>query len=188
MADFVANSTKRLRVRYRANGRNHSMTFRWQVSNIEGDVTDMVDKVSAFVDALSPMLTNDWKYNSMEWAAAGSDVFLPVALPAQPTGAQPSLAGTADAILSLGFVGRGALGGKARLFIYGYGLFVEGGGSVLRDFRIQPGERAEVTSAIAILNDLAPEQVATDGSVVQWYPYANVKFNDYWMARVRQGS
>jgi len=56
------------------------------------------------------------------------------------------------------------------------------------DFRIHSAEDTIIGNAVGILNDTSPSLVANDNEDVIWYEYANVKYNDYWTRRLRQGA
>ena len=185
MADFVSNSTQRYRIRYRSAGFIHTMLWRFQAGAIDDNPAGWADKVGQVLGALGDFISNDFAILAAEAAEAGSDVFLPSVLAFVEVTGGVNMTGQSQAALSLGFVGRSALGQRARMFVYGIAMNIDTGQPAQRDWRIGGGEDSRVSSALSILNALAPECVATDGGVVQWYPYMNLKFNDYWVRRQR---
>lgn len=185
MPDFVSNSTMRYRVRYRSAGLTHTMLWRFQDTGIENTPADWADKVSQVLSKLEGLLSSDFSILSAEHAPAGSDVFLPTVAPDVPILSGTNLTGMPAASLSLGFVGRSALGQRARMFVYGIGYDINQSTLSIRDWRITPTEDSHIAQAISTINDLAPECIATDGGVVEWYPYMNMKFNDYWVRKQR---
>lgn len=185
MADFASNSTQRYRIRYRSAGLIHTMLWRFQAGGVDDSPAGWADKVGQVLGALEGFISSDMSIISAEAAVAGSDVFLPTTAPTVEYFSGVNLTGTNQAALALSFVGRSALGQRARMFVYGVNLDIASATITTRDWRITPSESAQVASAISILNDLAPECVGTDGGVVQWYPYVNIKFNDYWLRRAR---
>lgn len=186
MADFAPNFTARYRVRYSSLGKTHSMT--WRVVNTVTDPTALAAKVSGFLDDMAPNLFADWTIIGAEFALADTDVFLPAVAPDNPTGAV-STAGShiSDAAFQMGFVGRSSAGGKARMFLYGTNIAVDIADARGNDFRIQSSELASVSDAIVRLNETAPALVANDNHVAVWYEYANMKYNDRWVRRLRRG-
>lgn len=185
MADFVSNSTQRYRMRYRSAGFVHTMLWRFQPGGVGDNPAGWSAKVEQVIGALGTLLSSDFVPLAAEAAPAGSDVFLPSSVPFIEVTGSPDLTGMPHAALSLGFVGRSALGQRARMFVFGVNMDINTGIPEQRDWRLGAGEDSRVSSAISILNDLSPECVATDGGVVQWYPYVNLKFNDYWIRKQR---
>ena len=185
MPDFVSNSTQRYRIRYRSAGFIHTMLWRFQAGGVDDNPAGWADKVGEVLGALGTFISNDFAIIAAEAAEAGSDVFLPSVLPFVEVTGGTNVSGLSQAALSLGFVGRSELGQRARMFVYGIAMDINTSTPSQVDWRISTGEDARVASALSILNALAPECVASDGGVVQWYPYVNLKFNDYWVRRQR---
>lgn len=186
MADFAPNYTARLRVKYSQGGKSHSQT--WRVASSVTDPAGLVSKVELYYADIEGILYDDFTITGADWALADSDVFLPVTPPASPSGAI-GIAGfkPTDAAAYIGFVGRSTLGGKARIFQYGtnYGSNIRTG--AFDDWRVTSAEAAVISDAVVRLNETAPALVANDDAVVVWYEYANVKYNDRWVRRMRRG-
>lgn len=186
MADFAPNFTARARLKYSSLGKNHSMM--WRVSSAETDPTGISAKIGLFLDDLAPILFNDFTVIGLDFALADSDVFLPAPTPAFGGGDVSAGGGVpTDAAVSLSFVGRSTLGGKARMFLYGTNT-----GAIVRtadvnDWKLLSSEDASISAAIVRLNETSPSIVANDDSVVAWYEYVNVKYNDRWVRRMRRG-
>lgn len=92
----------------------------------------------------------------------------------------------ADAV---SLVGRTTNGQPAKEFFYG--LDTSALDAVAsNNFRVDPGENANIDAAIAAANSFFAGLVmcGSDGQGISWYPYANQKPNDYWVKRVRQGA
>lgn len=186
MSDFAPNFTPRLRIRYTSLGKTHSQI--WRVVRGVTDPSGLVGKVHSYLNAMVPALWSDFTILGADWALEDSDVFLPVTPPAAVTGANDaSGAHTTDAAFAFSFVGRSSAGAKHRVFQYGTtgaGAF----GSVLaNDFRLNVAESAPIAAAVTALNELSPAVAANDGFGVTWYPYANMKYNDNWVKRLRRG-
>lgn len=186
MADFAPNFTARFRVKYSSLGKSHSMI--WRVASSVTDPTGISAKVGLFLDDMAPVLFNDFTVVSADFAAADSDIFLPAPTPAfgggdvNVTGSVPT-----DAAVSLSFVGRSTLGNKARMFLYGTSFRDAVTTTVGRDWRVTSAENAAVSAAIVRINETAPAIVGNDDAVATFYEYANIKYNDRWVRRMRRG-
>lgn len=187
MADYAPNFTARLRLRYSTGGRNHTML--WRAMPGTETPAALVAKMGLFLDDLAPNLYDDWTVVSADYAPADSDVFLPTTPPTSPTGAVAS-AGVPNSYdaFSLSFVGRSAMGHKARFFVYGCSLAAEIPNPTGVDFRFRSSEIAAISDCVVRLNETAPSIAANDGNAVIWYEYANGKFNDYWVRQLRAGA
>jgi len=186
MADFAPNFTPRLKLEYSCQSSRHVMTWRLPISTTRGAVGPYVSKMGAFLETLADKLFNDWAVVSTNFAAGGSDVFLPVADVTQPTasavitGRQPG-----DKANAIQFVGRGENGARASFWVFG--SFYRQDTASVTDYRIHNAEDAAISAATGILNETPPTLVAIDDSDVTWYPYANFKSNDHWVHKVRGG-
>lgn len=186
MADFAPNFTARYRLRYSTLGHTH--TQQWRIARGAGvaGLNNMILKVAAFWAALQSNLWNDVTFLSATYAAEDSDIFLPAAVPAAPTGAlTPPANPISQSIVSTGFVGRSNAGQKARVFVYGVATSPEETSSLGDDFRLSGAESANVNAAVVVLNNGSPNVVGSDDNGVSWYNYANIKYNDYWLRRIR---
>ena len=186
MADYAPNFTARYRVRYTVLGLTHTM--QWRIARGAGvtGLNNMTLKVAAFLAALETGLVSTWTVLSATYAAEDSDIFLPAAAPANPTGTQSDSGSLkSQSILSTGFVGRSNLGQKARVFVYGFRKGPEDQEVGADDFRLLASENSEVDDAVTVLNNGSPNVVGSDDAIVSWYSYANVKFNDYWLRQIR---
>lgn len=186
MADFAPNYTSRFRIKYSTQGRNHSLT--WRVSSDEVSPAAVTTKMGAFLAAIQGFLYTDWTIISADWALADSDIFLPTALPANPVGASNvAVEPQSSDAMAVSWVGRSTLGGRARFFIYGMdtaGLLATATGD---DWRITSVESPDIASGVTVLDNETPSLVANDDAVVNWYPYVNLKYNDRWVRKMRQG-
>lgn len=80
--------------------------------------------------------------------------------------------------IALTFVGRTINGVRARLSIFGY----KGSTSA---YRLTSAEFDGIQNAVAALNLAEDIFMAIDQEKPIWYPYADVKPNDYWVRRAR---
>lgn len=181
MADYAANFTARYRIRYSSAGYAHTMMFR----AVHGDASPavgLVNAASSFLTALAPFMHADWSVVSAEYAARNSDVFLPVATPANPTGKSlvPSTKGGVPAFV--GFSGRTGGGSKVRLYVYGLVLRPDTDGGM--DYRFSQGESADLATAIA---NLANSSIlaGVDGLTAVWRQYVNLGYNSHWQRALR---
>jgi hypothetical protein len=77
------------------------------------------------------------------------------------------------------FVGRSALGHKARVSVYGYD------GTVPSTFRGFAAESVEIQNTIDTLQAFVGCWRAIDGNTPVWKPYCNVGYNDHWVKNQR---
>jgi hypothetical protein len=186
MADFAPNFTARFRVKYTSLGKTHTQI--WRLSSAVDDPTGIADKVGLYYEDLSPVLFADLTIVSADFAPADSDIFLPAPTPVFGGGDVAVIGSVAtDAALSLSFVGRSTLGGKARMFQYGTTFRNAVITAVGVDWKVTSAENASISAAIVRLNETSPAIVANDDSVATWYEYANIKYNDRWVRRMRRG-
>jgi len=186
MADFAANYTARYRLRYSTLGHQHSMLWRIQRGAGSLGLALMVDKVRQFLDATAGGRYTDWTEVSAEYAPEDVDVFGGAALP----GGIPGVATLptnpiSQSTLTLGFVGRTPGGTKARLFVFGMNASPEDSLITSDNFRLTTAEAGAVAAGVAELNSGSPSIMGSDNLPVLWYSYANVKYNDHWVAKVR---
>lgn len=186
MADFAPNFTARLRVKYATLGKTHSQL--WRVASSTTSPTGIVGKVQAYYAAIQGFLFTDFVITGADWALADTDIFLPVTPPASPSGANdPATAKPTDTAVSLSFVARSTAGGKGKFFQYGSsaGLLIHDNKAA--DFRFFGTEEAPIAAAVTALNELSPALVCNDDHTAVWYDYANIKYNDFVVRKLRRG-
>lgn len=188
MPDFAPNYTFRYKLRYRGNGQTHHMLWRCPATATVAAIPAIVQNVEDFLGAIgSGNFYADFAILGASYALADSDVFLP-AEPLPVFAGSVNIDGRPESLqaLALSFVGRSNIGQRAAFFVYGT-VFnaITSAGSL--DFRLHPAENANIGDAVNVLNASAGASmlVANDGVEVVWYPYANIKFNDYWVRQVR---
>lgn len=188
MPDFAPNYTARFRMAYTVAGASHHLTWRLPSTTLFAGLVAVANKLHAFLDALDAKIYSDFTTTGYSYALADSDVFLPYTFAVwanggvSPAGIPPS-----QKALALSFPGRSVAGHRAVFFLYGVATNPTGDPDS-GDFRIHNVEDAAISLATGVLNETPPNLVANDDEEVVWYPYANVKFNDYWTRRVRQGA
>jgi hypothetical protein len=184
--DYAPNFTGRYIMNYSVLGRPHKQL--WRVSETVTDVADVVEVVTHFWAALNSQTYANLLVVSAVFAPGNTDVFLPVtapiiapglvSVPSNPQGVIP---------LALSFPGRSANGGRAILYTYGTGIDPSAADNIASNYRVTASEIEAVADAIDVLNAASGVLVANDRGPVAWYPYANVKDNDHWVRRVRNG-
>lgn len=186
MADFAPNYTVRYRLKYSVLGLTHKAQVRAARGSGIAGALGARDRLIACINALASVRYVGWTAISGEYSLEDSNLFFPDGvLPAVTAGATAVPANPkSESIVSLGFVGRSQLGTKARLFLYGVALSPEGAAAVVDDFRLNAGNSAPLDAAIAALS-AGVGTVGNDNTGVVWYTYANTKYNDYWLRRIR---
>lgn len=187
MADYAPHYTARYVLRYSVQGDEHDMQFRW-ARGAPVSIGDMVSKVATFLNAFAANRYTDWTALSARFYAEDSLVSVPTTVPTllpgtlATTGRPPSARA-----LFWQFLGRSQAGGRGGMYVYGVSGGVENTSGNLNatDFRLTSAEATTVSNAIAALSTGAPTLAGNDGNGLIWYPYVNIKHNDYWMHQVR---
>lgn len=189
MPDFAPNYTHRIRVSYRAAGANHSQL--WRVLP-PADVTTRAlafGTIQSFYDSLSSVLADDAAVLSVTEAFVDSDIFLPAGFALTMTGSlSMATFGPSKKASATSWVGRSVAGLRAIVFMYGLIHNMSDSELPGNDFRVTAAESAYVADSVGVLNGGSTGLAANDGNPVSWYSYVNVKYNDYWVRKVRQGS
>lgn len=187
MTDFAPNYTFRYKVRYMCALRTHVTTFRWDALAAAFNISELLEDVGDWFDALIPILANDFALLDATAAARHDDTFLPNPLPPITVAVNPlnvPLKGNSPRFLS--FAAKSALGNTTRNYIYGVTsathteLQADG-----NDYRFLQGEDATVDAAILAYSNIR-NLVASDNEPAQFvYPYANAGLNSYYQRKAR---
>lgn len=184
MPDYAPNFTARYKLRYFANGKNHTQLWRPAPGQTIADASTFALFISGYYAAVAGLLYDDTAPIDASWAEQDSDVFLPCAI--------PTIVGTGDTgpapvqlqPVALSLVGRSTAG--LRWAIYQYGSTI-GPETFLtaNNYRVTSAEATEVDDVTAFLNGESGTFRANDGVAVLVKPYLNVKANDYWVRKAR---
>lgn len=186
MADFAPNFTFRYRVRYSTLGHEHSMLWRFARGTTAAALANITALWQSFMNNTQASRYVGWSVLSAEYSLEDTSIFLtaptPLLLPATlAVGANI----VSQSTMSLSFIGRSAGGHKAKFFLYGTGYAPEDFTVPADNFRIQDADDAALAGARGALVGGTPQLVANDNLPIFWYPYFNVKYNDYWVRQVR---
>lgn len=190
MPDYAPNYTSRYRVRYQVIGRAHVMQFRGFRSLTQAAMVSAgIAGFTAIYSNLSVVLSTDFSVLDASYAPADSDVFVPASVPTGITGSSSVANMTGqDSISHMTFAGRGLGGSKFNVKAYGIqwapDLLPANAAS---DFRILGTESPQVQAAYDDLADVS-DLCAIDNTAMNWYTYVNLKVNDYWLRKLRQGA
>jgi hypothetical protein len=190
MADFAPNVTARYRLHYNVIGRQHAMVIRGARGTTFAQMQIIGQGVlHDFFNAMAILLTDDLAFVAAEVALTDSDLFFPANLPTAVVGTVGiATASKQDSITHLTFSGRGSLGSKVSLKLYGVQLGPDAlPENLSSDFVILASEHANVASAITVLNQAQSAIVAVDNSKPVFAQRVTIKVNDFWLRRVRQG-
>lgn len=172
MAPINPTNTPRYRFKYDVSGVKHDFQVRSHASP---------SAIGALVDAFLVALT-DALYaivmETVEFAASGSDIFLPVTSGIEGNGYSTGAPPAVEIPNFYGFQGRSAGGRKWHLDMYG-------ARTLGIDFRLSPGENSDVTNAVNALQDFGSNLVAIDDEVVTVYTYVNCGTNAHWQRAQR---
>jgi hypothetical protein len=159
----------------------------WRVARGTVNLVPLIAKINAFLNALTAARYTDFTILGAASAPEDSDIFLPATPPTPAAGTAVIPANPiSQSILSTGWVGRSTLGQKARMFLWGAAILgPEDTAGFADNFRLTTAENGAVSAAVAVLNNGSPNLVASDNAVATWYPYTNLKYNDFWLRSIR---
>jgi hypothetical protein len=187
MADYAPNYTMRVKLRYSVQGRTHSIVVRGGITDVAINAPDLANSLMGFLNALAPMLYDDWTVVSLSYCLAGETFFVPMdfgGIDVFIGGADATALRTAaQAAIHGRFEGRGTEGSKAALVIFG--VSTKPGDLGVEDYRIYKAESVEVEAAHNALVAAIPPFRCGNGSTAVWYPYMNIKANDAVVRDVR---
>ena len=190
MAPYAEDSTDRLRVRYTGGGRPHIFYLRLPNGNA-GTIAAVLTAADYLMAALRPYFYGDFAMGSVDYAAQGSSLFLPVAASWPFFEAAPS-SGTAaagrDKTKFISFQGISTLGARWGLTLYGP-ILPEAGAAQedIADYRLLPGEGSPFTDVLdGELYDLIQEIRAIDGMGIILRQYVNVGYSAYYQRKARR--
>jgi len=172
MAPLPPNSTPRFKVNYTVNGLEHDFQIRSAASPAAiGLIVDAF--LIAITDALYQLTIS-----TVEFAADGSNIFLPVTTGIEGNVYSTGASAPQDAMWFYGFIGRSTGGRKWHLNVFG-------ARSLGTNYHFAPGENGDLDAGVVVLASATPDIVAIDGLEVNVYTYINAGVNAYWQREVR---
>lgn len=186
MPDFYPAFTARYRIRYSAGQGAHTQTWRFPGVGSGPELAAAQTAISGYYDSIQPALWDDFAILNTAVALRGSDLFLPVPNLVVTGAIDSTNRKPRHKAAALSFVGRTAAGLRAVIYQYGVAL-ATGQDAELDDFRLITGEHSDVDNAILSLISAGSTLCGNDGNTISWYSYANGKYNDYWLRKVRNG-
>lgn len=174
------NNTGVVFVNYTVGGDPH--TFQWRYTDPPASFADATERIALFLTELQPIMASDWAVTSLEVRPEGQIITLPAGT-LNVTPSSGTTMPTLNAPRFVSFIGRGALGRKWRLSLYGILYSIED------DYRLEVGDEPELDAARAVI-DGSPlgTCMAIDRSKVNTYAYYNVGYNAYHQREARGGS
>lgn len=190
MPDFAPNVTPRYVLAYRSVGREHNIMMR----GARGISAALMESYGAglfnqLFTTLAAGLPDDLSFISAKVALTDVDLFFPAAIPVQVTGllAVATFSGQ-DSISHITFSGRGSLGSKVNMKVYGVQYNPDALPATFpSDFVITTGETSLIANAVAALQGDSHIR-AIDNTQPTWYNQVTLKVNDYWLKRLRRGA
>jgi len=190
MADFAPNVTSRYRLNYSVATRPHSVMVR----GARGTSFAAMEAIGisfffGLFTAYATIMFDDLAFVSAAVALTDSDLFFPAGVPAAVVGGIAiATASKQDTITHLTHSGRGSLGSKVSFHLYGVATNPDLlPANVWSDFVATGLELAQVSTAVALLNNPATDIVAVDNTKPVFGNRATVKVNDFWLRTVRAG-
>lgn len=186
------NNTDRLFIAYTTGGgataQNHTMSIRYDQAFAQpSDI--MLDMADAFTDAgADTQLFLGWQVTGAETQLAGSQVRLPVSVPAAllaVVGSGQAAATQSEQAREVRFIGRGlSTGRKVSMSIWGIVT------AAIReaDFRFEPTAGDLLANQLLTMRGLGLTGVAYTtiaGEPTNWYTYVNWQYNSHWESEQR---
>jgi hypothetical protein len=190
MPDFAPNVTPRYVLKYHVAGRDHNIMMRTQRGTSFALTESYGQQLFGdLFDNLNSQMADDLAFVSAIVALTDDNLFFPAAVPTAVVGAL-ALAGFSgqDRITHVTFAGRGSLGSKVNMHVYGVQLTPDVVPAAPEsDFVLTAAESAFIAAPIAVL--VANSHIrAIDNTTPGWYSRATIKPNDFWLKRLRNGS
>jgi hypothetical protein len=175
MAALPANNTDRYFFHYASAVHSHTLMVRTAVgvafATVEGAVEEILTTLTGAFIALVG--------TGVDFQAKGTDFSVPVSSGDWASFSWGSVTANAEIdAIAFNFQGRSAGGHKCRWGVFGYK-------NANSAYRLTGGEAAGVEDVVAILNSTTGVFLAIDELAPNWYSYANIKPNDYWVKQAR---
>ena len=187
MPDFAPNLTPRYVVKYLSAGLPHDVMLRGPSTAVLNDfLIGAAATLTAIQTALHTILPTDFAWVSAKACAANDVVFFPAGLPAAGTAGviDPGDMSHMNRACELNFIGR-ARSTPWSLAIFGVYFLLDDPASPASNGRIEPGQSAPVTAAIAAINANTGLAAANNLRPIL-NTYANYKVNDHWLRIARR--
>lgn len=187
MSDHSPDFTARYRVKYFDGQATHVQTWRYPGVGDGPELVAVATAVNNYYAAIGTQLWDDFQVLAASYALKDSPIFLPTSTPGIGGAVDPStLRKPRHKANAINFVGRTSLGTRVIVYQYGFSIAV-GDDTLVDDFRLTSTENAVILTTLTALTSAGADLVGNDGAAVTWYPYANVKYNDYWKRKVQNG-
>lgn len=186
MPDYAPNYSPRYVMRYRHGSANHNQTVRVPRGATRADA-GVTSKLAVMWSTQVTRMFTDFLPLDMTYYAEDTFIGLPVDLGdlAEVSG---TLGATPDPLYSaiqLRLELKGNAGGLGSISFFGLNMVDIDGAGAFRDFRVYAAEDALVASLITAASELSPAFVPMGSTTSVVRPYANLKFNDYWVGQLR---
>jgi hypothetical protein len=180
MPSLPQNSTGRVLVDYLANGRNHTVQFRYAGGGAPDNT--FLESVDDFLISCNPLMPSDWTFLRARQVWQGGTISTPLSFAPTPfAGIRTPQVYELPAFVS--FIGRTTGGRRTRIYLLGAGFDPSESGGVGADYRIRAAENTSVAAAISTLS--GSPVVGIDGLDPLWYSYVNAGYNAYWQRQAR---
>lgn len=174
MAPLPFNGTNILFVDYQNAVGQHTMLFRFDENLANSVVADSVNDFLLGISALMHSAT----ILATRIQVRDTNFSIPVSIGLDGTGFGSGTANQETNATALTFVGRDGGGRRSRFSVFGF----KGG---LSNYRLLSTESADIANAVGVLNSRPGMFLSILHVQPLWYPYADVKANDYWVRRAR---
>ena len=186
MTTYAPNFTPRFKLCYIAGGMQHTIQVRGpRGTDLAGMTAYGPILRSVFMVFVAAMYT-DLLFTSAEVALTDDDVFIPVAVPTQPTGmaVDPADFSAMTRAQALTFTGK-APGSRARFSLYGVAIADEASGTTGGDGKVTSTENAGIATVAGIASGAFK---AGSGANAAFPNVATYKVNDHLLKLIRKGT
>lgn len=190
MPDYAPNYSPRLVVRYKHAGAVHRLTCRTG-RGVSTTPAAVVTKLKSVLTAMQAQMFLDWAALDGSWYPQDSFISSPVDVSGLNTITPANNTSSLQAghkAMQARWEGRGNFGGRTAFVMFGIAFPEFYSTAANRDFRIYGSEQSWVSDVVTALNELSPAFVPPGDASVVWRDYVNIKVNDYWMGKVRNGA
>jgi hypothetical protein len=170
MADYLPTNTPRLRMTQTGPRGTHKMVFRVVPGTTPAGALAAVTPV---IEAMLPFMISATAWASAEFAAEGSEVFLPVPFtPIVHADGVEAVNPTNAYGLYINWIGRSSAGSRAAFYLFNVGV-----GSMTANNRLTPAENASITALLAAFDANNTVLCAIDQNPFVLKAYGNTGIN-----------
>lgn len=176
MAPLPEDNTARAFLKYRVQGREHTMQIRVDATATDAEISE---DVGALLEAMDTNVSAT-QFVSFERAELGSNVRVPADWSGPSTWGTGADIGDESAPNFWSFVGKDAAGRRFRLDLYGRSVAPND------DWRVFAADDATIAAAVAALETTDAVFLTINGGGAFYKQYANMSVSQHWIDEARR--